>query len=121
MEERIRELETTLHYLEQIARPHNAGVTARQLGVETLSVSVPDVFNDIVEKYDGIMDRALERRVYRVEDNLSGPLEDIAERLCYLKAAPRDLVDLHSAVLKRKSKCTPPSNAGIYRRGISSG
>jgi PAS domain S-box-containing protein len=114
MEERIRELETTLRYLEQIARPPKAAVTARLMGAEPLRESAPEVFDDLVESYDGIMDRALERRIYRIEDNLSDCLADIAERLCFLKAAPRDVVDLHSAALKKKSRSVPPSRMRGY-------
>ncbi len=114
MEERIRELESTLHALEQIASTPKAGVTACLLGIGPLRESAPAVFDALEETYDGLMDQALERRMYRVEDKLSEALADMAQRLCFLKAAPRDVVDLHSAVLKRKSLSVPPSRMRGY-------
>jgi PAS domain S-box-containing protein len=114
MVERIRELETTLHYLEQIAMPPEAEVTGRLLGVKPLRESAPDLFDDLVESYDGIMDRALERKIYKIEDNLSDCLADIAGQLCFLKAAPRDVVELHSAALKRKNRSVPTSRMRGY-------
>jgi len=56
----------------------------------------------------------LERRIYKTDPNLSEPLADLASRLGFLKATPRDVVELHSEVLKQKSRSAPPARMRGY-------
>lgn len=114
MEERIRELESDLHALERIARPPTAAVTAHLLGVIPLRESAPAPFAEMSRDYGNVMDEALERRIYKTDQNLSEPLSELAGRLGFLKATPRDVVELHSGVLKEKSRSAPPARMRGY-------
>lgn len=114
MEERIRELEETLHTLENIARPPEAAVTARMMGILPLRESARDSFADLAEIYGRIMDEALERRFHKTAGSLDDQLVVLSGRLGFLKATPRDVVDLHSRVLKEKSRAVPAPRMRAY-------
>ena len=114
MEERIRELEETLHTLEGMAGPPEAKVTARLMGVLSLRETAPGAFTELSETYGSIMDEALERRFHKVAGSLSDMLGNLANRLGFLKATPRDVVDLHSTVMKEKSRGMPASRMRLY-------
>lgn len=114
MEERIRELEETFHTLEGMARPPEAAVTARIMGVLPLRETAPGEIAEMTETYCRIMDDALERRIHKSEGNLAEKLGDLASRLGFLNATPRDVVELHSAALKVKSHTGPAPRMRRY-------
>jgi PAS domain S-box-containing protein len=114
MEERIRELEETLNTLEVMAAPPEAKVTARMMGILPLRESASVAFAELAETYGRIMDEAQERRIYRAEGSLSDRLGDLANRLGFLKATPRDAVELHGTVLKEKSRAVPAPRMRAY-------
>jgi hypothetical protein len=68
----------------------------------------------MVERYGVLLDLALEERAYKVEHNVSGGFVFLVERLGFLKAGPRDVVDIHSATLKKKAKESNPARAQAY-------
>lgn len=113
MEERIRELEADLNALERVARPPKAAVTAHLMGVVPLKDSA-DLFAELIKEYGNIMDEALERRIYKTDQSLSEPLVNLAGRLGFMKATPRDVVELHSEALQQKSRSVPPSKIRGY-------
>ncbi|HET6516283.1 MAG TPA: PAS domain S-box protein [Thermodesulfovibrionales bacterium] len=114
MERRIAELETTLRAFEEISQPPAASVTARMMGVMPLRDSAPAVFEDMVEGYGRIMEESIERRIFKIEGNLSNAIDDLGNRLGFLKATARDVVDLHSAVLKNKGRNASPARMRGY-------
>jgi PAS domain S-box-containing protein len=113
MEERIRELEADLQALERVARPPKAAVTAHVMGVVPLRESA-DLFAELIKEYGKVMDQALERRIYKTDHSLAEPLADLAGRLGFLKATPRDVVELHREALQQKSRNVPPSKMRGY-------
>ena len=60
------------------------------------------------------MDLALEQRSFRVEHNLSERLRSMAESIGFLKAGPRDVVQIHSTALKRRRSQATPQKAQAY-------
>jgi PAS domain S-box-containing protein len=112
--ERIERLERELRSLEQLSAPPSAAVTAQLFGLAPLRESVPDTFNELVQRYGNLMDLALEQRAYRVEHNISERLRSLAERVGFLKAGPRDVVEIHSTALKRKTREVIPAKAQAY-------
>ena len=114
MELRIRELEETLHTLGEIARSPEVQVTARLMGVIPLQESASDAVTELTEVYGRIMDEALEQRFYKTQGSPSEKLVDLASRLGFLKATPRDVVDLHRTVLKEKGHAVTASRMRAY-------
>jgi len=60
------------------------------------------------------MDLALEQQAYKVEHDISGKLRTIAEELGYFKAGPRDVVEIHSSALRKKTSETSHARAQAY-------
>ncbi len=107
-------LERELYSLEQLSAPPSTAVTAQMFGLAPLRESVPEVFDELVQSYGDLMDLALERRAYRVEHNISERLRSLAERVGFLKAGPRDVVEVHSNALKRKIRQVTPARTQAY-------
>lgn len=89
-------------------------VTAGLYGSHPLRGAVPDVFEELKEEYAMVLDLALEQQTYKVEHSIGERLRRLAARLGFLKAGPRDVVELHYAVLKQKSATTPAPRLHAY-------
>lgn len=63
---------------------------------------MPEVFEELKERYHQILNRFVEQKIYRVEGKISNQVNIFVEQLGYLQATPRDLIELHTAVLKQK-------------------
>jgi flagellar basal body rod protein FlgG len=54
-------------------------------------------------RYGDLTELALEQRAFKAKHDISGKLQDIAQEMIFLKAGPRDVVEVHVAALKRKT------------------
>lgn len=106
--------EREMRSLEQMSRSAITPVTARLFGMPPLRESLPDIFNELVQHYGDLLDRALEQRTYKVEHRMSEELRLVSEQLGFLKAGPRDVVRMHSTALKRKTDHVAPQKAQAY-------
>ncbi len=111
---RIEQLERELHSLERLSSPLKAATTAEALGLIPFRQAVPDTFNQVVRHYGDLMDLALEQKAYKVEHDISGKLRTVAEELGSLKAGPRDVVEIHSSALRKKTSETSHARAQAY-------
>ncbi len=100
--------------LDQLSGPANTSVTAQTFGLESLREGLPDTFDELVRRYEELMDLALERRAYKVEHDVSGNLRAVVEQLGYLKAGPRDVVEIHATALKRQTRKATHAKAQAY-------
>jgi hypothetical protein len=57
---------------------------------------------------------ALRQRVYKEEHDLSAKLRQIAYRLGFLKAGPRDVIDIYTLTLKQILADLPPAKTQVY-------
>ena len=113
-EERMKQLERELRSLELLTQSPNTTTTAQMYGLTDLRSGLPNVFDELVQRYQELIDRAFERRIYQVEHDISGELRTIAEQLGALKASPRDLVEIHITALKEKGDSSNPVRAEAY-------
>ena len=113
-EARIRQLERELHSLERLSLSPKAATTAETFGLKPFRQASPDMFNQVVRRYGDLMDLALEQQAYKVEHDISGKLRTIAEELGSFKAGPRDVVEIHSSALRKKTSETSHARAGAY-------
>jgi hypothetical protein len=67
-----------------------------------LSQRLPAVFDDLAARYSLIIDLRIEQKAYRVNRSLSDDLKGFAALMGSARAGPRDLVELHTTVLKKK-------------------
>lgn len=91
---------------ERLSGSPESSVTARMYGIVTLIEGFPDTFRNLVDSYEELMDLALEQQAYKVKHDISGRLVAIAESLGFYKAGPRDVVDIHTTALKKKTRKT---------------
>ena len=77
------------------------GVTAQLFGATALKDRVPLEHSDIVERYAGLLDTALNRKTYRGHgEGLAADLRALAERLGDLGAGPREVTAVHAQALR---------------------
>lgn len=100
--------------LRQIADTAKTQITAKLFGLSLLRESSPEIFQEIVQQYGDLMDLSMEQRAYKVEHNISEQLRNMGEQLGFLKASPRDIVDIHTEVLKQKTHNSNAIKAQAY-------
>lgn len=88
--------------------------TPKSVSVEPLYQRMPDVLEELRQRYGDFMEWALEERVYKVDHQLSMHLTNFAEQLGLLQASPRDLIELHTTTLKQKSQAVNRRKAQAY-------
>jgi DNA-binding response OmpR family regulator len=113
---RARETETAreIESLEQFPRLPHAAVAAQSLGLTSLRESLPDLFDELVQHYGDLLDQALEQRVYKVNYQLAESLRALGDQLGFIKAGPRDVVQIHHAALLIKAANVTVSKARAY-------
>jgi DNA-binding response OmpR family regulator len=108
--ETAREIES----LERFPRLPHAAVAAQSLGLTSLRESLPDLFDELVQHYGELLDQALEQRVYKVNYQLAESLRALGDQLGFIKAGPRDVVQIHHAALLKKAANVTVSKARAY-------
>jgi PAS domain S-box-containing protein len=111
---RIKQLEQELQSLERFAPSQRTAATTQAFGLKPLPHSFPSIFNKLIQHYGELMELALEQRAFRVEHDISGKLQSIAEELGFLHAGPRDVVEIHSSALRNKSKAANQARSQAY-------
>ncbi|AIE73208.1 MULTISPECIES: response regulator [unclassified Synechocystis] len=81
-------------------------VTARMFGSDTIKDSFPELFEELKQTYGNLLDLALEQRAFKVEHDLSSRLRNLADRLGFMKASPRDIIQIHTTTLREKNRDT---------------
>lgn len=109
-EETVRELES----LKQFPRAPQATVAAQALGLKPLRETLPDLFDELVEHYGELLDLALEQRIYKVNYQISESLRALGDQLGFLKAGPRDVVQIHHTALQQKASNVTLSKSRAY-------
>lgn len=89
-------------------------VTARMLGLETISQAEPELFQDLIQSYGQLLDLALDQRAYKIGNRLSDELRSLADRLGYLGAGPRDVIEIHTSALRRRLESAAPPRQQAY-------
>jgi GAF domain-containing protein len=112
--ERIRQLEGEIRDLERLSGPQTTAETARAFGAVALRESHPDLFRELVGRYEHALDLALEQREFKVSHRISEELRSVSDRLGFSRAGPRDVVDVYRAALKRKSADAPERKGRAY-------
>jgi hypothetical protein len=102
-----------LDKLERLSSPART-VTARLLGVLPIRESFPEIFTEVVRLYSDVIELSLQQRAYKVEHNASEAMYNIVDRLGFLRAGPRDVIDIHLAALKKKSDGATPQKIQAY-------
>ena len=84
-----------------------------QIG-DSLGDRMPDVFSELKERYHELLNRFVRQKVYKVEYDSTHQINILTEQLGYLQASPRDLIELHTAVLKQKQNRLGQRQSKVY-------
>ena len=76
--------------------------TAHLFGVKSLHEGNPDLFESLSARYEQLLDLAVDAIKYKTDKKRDIDLRAFANQLGILKSSPRDLVEIHSVVLKKK-------------------
>ncbi len=98
--------------LSHLVRPLSV-VTERMFGVKPLKASRPVDFNELLGSYQDILRKSLTEQMLKGEHSLAEPLKTLSERLGYLNAGPRDVIDLHMAAFKTVVSEMPEPKADV--------
>ncbi len=109
-----KEQEREIRSLDEYSDGLATSVTARSFGVGLLSETIPDSFEELVSIYGDLLDLSLEQRTFKVDNTISKRLYSLAEKIGFLKAGPRDIVEIHSLALKRRTTEVPPQRAQAF-------
>lgn len=112
--QRQEQLKQELRFLESYSLAPPSAITARAFHLLPLAESVPEIFADLTAEYGRLLDLAIEKRTYRIDDDLSDKLRSLAERLGDCNAGPHDVVLLHSRALKDKIAGMAYARANVY-------
>jgi hypothetical protein len=112
--DRVEHLKRELQALERLAGLPAAAVTARAYGTYLLRESHPDVFRELTQSFGQLLDLALEQRAYKVASTVSEKIRVLSDRLGFLQAGPRDVLDVYGTCLKGKTAGIPASKAHVY-------
>lgn len=107
-------LEEERRRFERLFSASGTRVTAQTFGLGAVRDNHPEFFRACVQRYEAVLDLALEQRVYRVEHPLAEQIRLLSEQLGFLRAGPRDVIDVHRAALRNKTVNTPASKVQAY-------
>jgi len=79
-------------------------ITSRSFGLGPLKESQTAIFHEFVSSFETFLDKAIEKRVFQADNNLSTELWTMSEKLGFIKAGPRDVIDIFVTALENKSK-----------------
>ena len=114
LERQRKEQQSELSRLEQLSGSKQSTITTEMFGMRPIREYSPATFKEIVRSYGSLIDQALEQQVHKVDYNLSEKLRSMAEELGFLKASPRDVVEIHGSTLKKKLRGKNPKKAKAY-------
>lgn len=89
-----------VHTLSRLATSEPTPHTTRAFGIRSLSEGAPSAFESLRASYAEIIDLALDQRAFEVDHHVSERLQRLADVLGSHHAGPRDVVELHSVVLR---------------------
>ena len=110
----VEQVAEELKALELLSPLPQTAITSQLYASQALQQRQPQTFRELVQTYQSLLDTAIENHMYRVQNNLSEELRNLANQLGRLNAGPRDLVDIHTTALKNHNQKSPPAKMQVY-------
>jgi PAS domain S-box-containing protein len=101
--DRIARIKEELLSLEGLHETGRTRVSAETYGHRDVRTGYPEVFEELVRQFTAAMDLGLREEVYGKREAARDRLIAMAEHLGYLKAGPRDVVEVYTEALRRTS------------------
>lgn len=71
-------------------------VTEKYQGIRPISVANPLKYSIFLARYQMLVERSVEERIYKVKHDISDELQDFAAELGKLRANARDVIEIHT-------------------------
>ena len=98
-EEQRKELQA----IDKLASSPQTDTITQLYGFTSLSKSFPDVFKEMVNRYKRLLDLAVEEIETNKDNNVSEELLFMGKQLGFLRASPKDVLEIHSTTIKRRN------------------
>ncbi len=89
-------------------------ITSQVYGIRPLQESAMETFNELAGQYENLLDMALEKRIYKKDHGISEHVHSLGDRLGFLSAGPRDVIDIYMHAMQAKSTNTNPQKMQAY-------
>lgn len=89
-------------------------VTAGAYGGGSLAETAPEVFEELIDRYGEVIDRAMEHELYRDAPGVTDLLRGLGSYLGLLRAHPRDVIEVHVAAVRRRTEARPGGGTPAY-------
>lgn len=86
-------------YLRQLGASAGTAITGRMFNQGPIREMLPDAFSGFVARYIDVIRRSFESQTHKVRDNVSEAIRSLGDELGFLKATPRDVIDVHAAAV----------------------
>lgn len=106
--------EAELMSFERLSLVPGTAVTSQIYSGGALRDAAEEQFNDIVVRYGRILDLAVQRRARGERSGHGEELRGLGDDLGFLRAGPRDVVEMHCAALKARTEETPAHKTQAY-------
>ncbi|MGH6718232.1 MAG: PAS domain-containing protein [Alphaproteobacteria bacterium] len=104
----VRAASAEFDALDRLAGPAVAARTRQAFGQGGLDETMPEVFAELVADYGRVLERCGDGADDRVVATLAPAIQDITQRLGFLRAGARDVVRLHRQALAERLKFAAP-------------
>lgn len=103
-----------LKSFERLSLVPGTSVTSQIYSGRGLREAAPQEFNDMLMRYGRILESGVERRIYGEDGGRAEALRELSNELGFLRAGPRDVIEMHCAALRAKTEEAPPRKAHAY-------
>lgn len=100
--------------VERLSRPPGTSISASLYSAGPLRNTAPAEFSSTVEDYAAILERALEHRFHKETVGWSEALRDLSDKLGYLRAGPRDAIEVHTRAVRALVANATAARANAY-------
>lgn len=113
-EQRAAEQTREMDGISRLAAPAGTSVTARMYSGSPLCEHAPGEFRAAVAEYFDLLEAAFEARLFKTPNDCSERLRGLGLQLGFLRAGPRDVVEIHTVALKKRMADAPGPKARAY-------
>ncbi len=82
----------------------------------SLREGYPEIFQTLVDKYKNLIKLSLEEQLHNETKEISENLRALSEEIGFLKAGPKDIVEVHSTAIKELVKNIDSATSSKYTR-----
>lgn len=109
--ERRKRVERDLAWFDDL----RSTTTSEVLGIASPLEAAPEVADRLADLYEELLDAAVKRQIYRDMPHPGPKIRAYVAELAKLRAGPREVTDIHSRVLRRKTTASSDGTAELLR------